>query len=57
MTTGRSKNKISQMIETSLASKQKKPTFFAFIATKLVDIVFDKTIDNIKEVNQKYTTP
>ena len=35
-------------------SHQKKLTFFAVIAIKPVDIVFDKIIENIKEVNRNH---
>ena len=49
MTLGRLKNKISRIIGTSFAPKQKnKLALFAVIATKPVDIIFNKTIDNIK---------
>ena len=34
-----------------------KLTLFSVIATKSVEIVFEKTIDNIKEVNWYYVTP
>ena len=34
-----------------------KLTFFAVIAKKTVDIVFEQPIDNIKEVNKNYVTP
>ena len=58
MTLGRLKNKISRIIGTSFAPKQKnKLALFAVIATKPVDIIFEKTIDNIKQVNQKYAKP
>ena len=33
-----------------------KLTLFVVIATKPVEIVFDETVDNIKEVNQNYVT-
>ena len=33
-----------------------KLTFFYIIETKPVEIVFDETADNIKEVNQNYIT-
>ena len=55
MTLGISKNKISRIAGTSFAPPQKL-TFFTVIATKPVDIVFEQTIDNIKEVNQNYVT-
>ena len=52
-TLGRSKNKIGRIVGTSFFS-EKKPTFFAVIATKPVEIVFEQKIDNINEVNQNY---
>ena len=30
---------------------------FAVVETKPVDIVFEQTIDKIKQVNKKYVTP
>ena len=33
---------------------QTNTNLFAFVASKPVDIVFEKPIDNIKEVNQIY---
>ena len=51
MNLGRSKNKISRVVGTSFAPKQKKLTFFSVIGTKLVDIVFDKAVYNMKEIN------
>ena len=35
---------------------ENKLTLFAVKSTEPVEIVFEKTIDNIKEVNQKYVT-
>ena len=37
-------------------NKKTKVNFFAVISTKPVEIVFKKTIYNIKEVNRKYVT-
>ena len=34
-----------------------KLTLFSVIATKPIHIVFEKMIDNINKVNQKYVTP
>ena len=34
-----------------------KLILFYFIATKPIHIVFEKMIDNINKVNQKYVTP
>ena len=41
-------NKIYLILETNFYPKNNKPTFFAVIVTKPVDIVFKKTIDKIK---------
>ena len=58
MTLGISKNKISRIVGTSLASKKnKKVTLFSVIETKLVEILFDKKIDNLKQVNRNHITP
>ena len=43
------KNEIRSITERNLT--QEKPTLFAVIATKTVDIVFNKMIDKIKEYN------
>ena len=51
MTLGRSKNNTSQITGKSFAPKQKnKLTLFSVIATKPVEIVFARTVDNIKWV-------
>ena len=58
MTLGLYKKKIIQILGTSLPPKQKnKLTVFPVTPTKHVEIVFDKTIDNIKYFNQNYVTP
>ena len=44
MTLGRSKNKTSQIVGTSFAPKQKYIAFFAVIAAKPVDIVFQEKV-------------
>ena len=51
-----SKDKISQIVETGFAPKKNKLTLFYVISKKPVEIVFEQTIDNIKQVNQKYVT-
>ena len=52
MNLGRLKNDISQIIETSIPQKTMYIlTFFAVIGKKPVELVFEQTIDNIKEVN------
>ena len=58
MTLSWSKNKISIIAGKSFAPKQKnKLTLFSVIATKPVEIVFARTVDNIKWVNQNYVMP
>ena len=45
-------------IERKKSSKTKnKLTCLSVISTKPVEIVFDQTIDKIKEINQIYVTP
>ena len=53
MTVGRSRTKISQIAGKRFFQK-KNLTIFAILEVKPLDIVFEKTIDNIKEVNQNY---
>ena len=48
MTLCKSKNNISQIVGTSFAPEKIKSTLFSVIATKPVDIVSEKMIDNIK---------
>ena len=57
MPLGGSKNEISKIIETGFSPKQKLITFFSVISTKPVEIVFEQTIDNIKEVNRNHVMP
>ena len=58
MNLGISKNEISRIITTRSAQKQNNiHNLFSVIATKSVEIVFKKKIDNIKEVNRNYVTP
>ena len=52
MKLGRPKKMISVELWEHI-SLQKKLTFLAVIATKPLEIVFDKNTDNIKEVNLK----
>ena len=45
-------------LQNKLSIKNKnKPTLFDMIMTKPVNIVFEKTIDKIKQVNLFYVTP
>ena len=55
-TFGISKNKIIQIVGTTLIPKQCKLTSYDTIEMKPVDIVFGQKIDNIKEVNKNYAT-
>ena len=49
--------KNSRILETTFSQEQNiKLTFFAVIATKPVDILFEQTINEIKEVNPIYVT-
>ena len=48
MTIGKSKNKISRIVETSFAPKTKENLSFFLIEKKPVEIMFEKTTDNIK---------
>ena len=52
MTLDQSKDAISWIVGTSLAPK--KSCFFDVISKTHVKTVFEKIIDNIKEINQKY---
>ena len=55
MTLGTSRSRISRIIGFfSLQKTIYKLTFFDMIETKPVDIVLDKNIDKIKEINRKY---
>ena len=49
------RNKIVEFVETN--SYFKKLALFAVITSKLVDIVFEHTVDKIKGGNQKLVTP
>ena len=53
----RSKDNISRIVGTSLLQNIYKLTFFAVIATKPVEIVFEKKIDKIEEINRNYVMP
>ena len=53
----RSKIKSVESQEDFFLQNKKKLTFFYIIETKPVDIVFKKTIDNMKEVNKNYVIP
>ena len=44
MTLGRPKNKMSRIVEGMFSRNKNKLTFFAVIATKPVEIVFEKMI-------------
>ena len=45
---------MGQIVGKSFAKKKEKLTFFHVTEMKPVAIVFEKKIDNIKEVNQNY---
>ena len=47
------KNKIILIVETKFDAKNKH-TLFVVIAKKSVEVVFEQTIDKIKEVNRMY---
>ena len=51
-----SKNKIIQIVGTSFGTK-KKTYLICCYSEKPVEIAFEQTIDNIKEVNRNYLTP
>ena len=51
------KLKESNLKHNFFSKTKQKLTFFAVIVTKYVEIVFNQTIDNIKEVNWKCVTP
>ena len=57
MTSGISKIKSVESQEQFCSKTKNKLTLFSVIATKPVDILFEKTIDNIKEVNRKDVFP
>ena len=54
MTLGRFKKKLVESKEQISPKAKNKLTLFSVILTKLVDIVFKQTIDNIKEGNKNY---